>query len=257
MKRRDISQDRGLISRRQVLSQSGIALGLGATGLGATGLGLTAGPAHAVFGNDAVDAQALVDRSKASVSVFAADSQMAWVRNNLSRARALMIIPESVRGGFIIGGSGGSGVLLARGDWLQGWSYPAFYAMGSVTFGLQIGGQISEIILMVMTDNGLDHLLTTNFTLGAEVSVAAGPVGAGASAQTADILAFARTKGLYGGLNIEGAAIRIRNRYNEVYYNQPGVRPRDILLTRTVSNPQANDLRRAVGALGRSATEEL
>lgn len=200
---------------------------------------------------DASKAQVTVDRAKATVTAFAADSKMEWLTGNISNAKAIMVLPSSLQGGFIFGGSGGNGVLLARGSWVDGWSYPAFYTMGSVSFGLQIGGQVSEIVLMIMTDRGIDRLLTSTFKLGGDVSVAAGPVGAQAKAQTVDVLAFARTKGLYGGINIEGAVIKIRNGWNEAYYQTPGVRPRDILVSRSVSNPGANELRRSLADLAR------
>ena len=108
--------------------------------------------------------------------------------------------------------------------------------------GLQIGADASEIILMVMTEKGLTAMLSTEFKLGADVSVAAGPVGASAKAQTADVLAFGRSKGAFGGISIEGAVISPRDKWNAAYYGKP-VSPVDILVRRTVSNPQADSLR--------------
>ena len=98
--------------------------------------------------------QALIDKANASVERFAADPDMAWFRDNLDEAEGLMIIPTSLKGGFIIGGSGGSGVMLARQHASSEWSYPAFYTMGSVTFGLQIGGEVQEIVLVIMSKGG-------------------------------------------------------------------------------------------------------
>jgi len=136
-------------------------------------------------------------------------------------------------------------VLLARDEKTNKWSYPAFYTMGSVTFGLQIGGEVSEIILMVMTQKGMDKMLTSSFKLGADVDVAAGPVGAGGKVATADILAFARSKGLYGGLNVEGAVIATREKLNNKYYGK-SVRPLDILVRRDVRNKKADPLIKVV-----------
>ena len=124
---------------------------------------------------------------------------MAWFRDNLNEAEGVLFIPTSIKGGFIIGGSGGSGVLLARNR-VHGWSYPAFYTMGSVTLGLQIGGEVAEIVHVIKSKAGRDAMLTNEFKLGADISVAAGPVGAGAKAQTADALAFSRTKSGMAGL---------------------------------------------------------
>ncbi len=189
--------------------------------------------------------QALVENANASAKRFSADPDMAWFREHLDDAEGLLIIPTSIKGGFIIGGSGGSGVMLARRPDIE-WSYPAFYTMGSVTFGLQIGGEVQEIVLVIMSKAGRDAMLTNEFKLGADISVAAGPVGAGAKVQTADVLAFSRTKGgLYGGLNLEGAVIATREGWNRAYYGED-VRAIDILITGTASNPGADPLRQTV-----------
>ena len=164
--------------------------------------------------------QALVDNANASAKRFSADSDMAWFRDNLDDVEGLLIIPTMIKAGYIIGGSGGSGVMLVRRPETE-WSYPAFYTMGSVTFGLQIGGEVSEIVLVIMSKAGRDAMLTNDFKLGADISVAAGPVGAGAKAQTSDVLAYSRTKGgLYGGLNLEGAVIATREDWNRAYYGE-------------------------------------
>ncbi len=195
--------------------------------------------------SDLSDAQALVLQSSATFNNFMADSNMTWFRNNAHRARALFIVPQMIRGGFIIGGSGGSGALLARDQKTSEWSYPAFYTMGSVSIGLQIGADASEIILMVMSEKGLNAMLSTEFKLGADVAVAAGPVGASAKAQTADVLAFGRSVGAFGGLSIEGAVIAPRNKWNSAYYRKPAG-PVEVLIRRTVQNPQADALRKAM-----------
>lgn len=195
--------------------------------------------------SDLSDAQALVLQSSAAFNSFMADSNMTWFHKNAHRAKALFIVPQMIRGGFIVGGSGGSGVLLARDKNTNDWSYPAFYTMGSISVGLQIGADASEIILMVMTEKGFNAMLSTEFKLGADVAVAAGPVGASAKAQTADVLAFGRSKGAFGGLSIEGAVIAPRNKWNSAYYGKP-VGPVEILIRRTVQNPQADALRKAM-----------
>ncbi len=192
-------------------------------------------------------AEALVDAATTSVNTFTIDPDMKWFRDNMSNAKGVLIVPQLVKGGFIFGGSGGSGVLLAKGDG-NIWSDPAFYTMGSGTVGFQIGVEVSEIILMVMTDKGVDALLTSSLKLGGDVSIAAGPIGAGAKAQTADILAFSRTKGIYGGVNIEGAVLKIRNDWNHDYYGRDTA-PRAILIERSATNSHADELRKAVANL--------
>lgn len=194
--------------------------------------------------------QKLVDDSTYVADRFAGDSSLEWVHNNIGRAKGVFIVPQQVKAGFIFGGSNGSGVLLARDPKSGVWSYPAFYTMSSMTFGLQIGGQVAEIVLLVMTQRGMDAMRSSDFKLGGDVSVAAGPVGVGAKAQTADVVAFSRTKGLYGGLNLEGAVISTRRSWNDSYYGRT-VSPDDILFHHAVSKSGADALRRAVAGMGR------
>jgi len=194
--------------------------------------------------------QKLVDDAKYVAERFAGDQSLEWVHDNVGRAKGIYIVPQQVKAGFIFGGSNGSGVLLARDAQSGEWSYPAFYTMSSVTFGLQIGGQVSEIVLLVMTEKGMDALRSSDFKLGGDVSVAAGPVGVGAKAQTADVIAFARAKGLYGGLNLEGAVVSTRRDWNDSYYGRT-VSPSDILFHHAVSKASADGLRRAVAGMGR------
>ena len=99
------------------------------------------------------------------------------------------------RAGFIFGGAGGNGTLLVR-DNPGNWSYPAFYTVASGSVGLQAGAEVAEVILMIRSQRGADAMLTNSFKLGADASVAVGPVGTGAQVQTSDILAFSRSRGL-------------------------------------------------------------
>ncbi len=175
---------------------------------------------------DGLKQQQLVDNATVTLREFVDDPELAWFRDNVKNAKGLMIFPSNIKAGFIFGGSGGNGILVGRKG--NGWSYPAFYTSGSATFGLQIGGEISEIILMIMTERGIDALFTSDVKLGGDISVAAGPVGLGAKAQTADVLAFVRSKGLYGGINLEGAVIAPRSKWNRRYYGK-SVRPSEII----------------------------
>lgn len=195
----------------------------------------------------AEEAQGIVDKAAVSIRTLAGDPNLPALRRYAAEAKGILVVPTMVKGGFIIGASGGSGVLLGRGEDGKTWSEPVFYTLGSVTFGLQIGGEVSEIALLVMTDKGMDSLLSSSAKLGGDISVAAGPVGAGAKAQIADILAFSRTKGLYGGINLEGAIIDVRDDWNRDYYGK-AVRPVDVLVKKSVSNPGSKALRQAVAA---------
>ncbi len=200
--------------------------------------------------DDTQDARHLVEKSKLTFDAFLADKDMGPpLRDLLTRAKGVLIYPQVLRGAFIFGGAGGSGVMLARDVAGGAWGGPAFYTMGEVSFGLQIGGDASEIVLVALTDRGVSALLATSAKLGANVSVAAGPLGAGATAATAnlsaDIISYSRAKGLYAGISLEGAVVATRDLMNQAYYGY-NVTPRDILVDRKVSNPQAADLVKAV-----------
>ena len=190
---------------------------------------------------DAASAQEVVDGARAAVANFSADPDMGWFRDNVKNAKGVFIVPSLVKAGFVFGGSGGNGVLLGRDEKTGRWSHPAFFTMGSATFGFAAGIEKSEVILMIMTNKGMDSMLSTSFKLGADVSVALGPVGAGAKAQTADIIAFSRSKGIYGGINLEGAVITTRDAMNSAYYGKPA-RTIDIVVKRSVQNNKADGL---------------
>jgi lipid-binding SYLF domain-containing protein len=190
-----------------------------------------------------VEQQALVDRARLTFQSFMRDNNMSWLHENLDQARGLLIAPSVLNAGDLVRGSGGRGVLVVKDEKTGRWSQPGFYTLGSVTFGLQIGGEATEVIMMVRSQKGIDKLLATSFKLGGDTSVAAGPVGIGAKTNiTADILSFARSKGAYAGANFEGAVIKTRDEWNKAYYGKP-VMPTDIFVKRSVSNPGSLELR--------------
>jgi SH3 domain-containing YSC84-like protein 1 len=202
-----------------------------------------AGPAR---GSDLSDAEATVDRAKATFNSFMADDNFTWLHEHVPKAKALLIYPQIFKAGFFIGGSGGTGVLVVQDGTTHQWSGPAFYTVGAVTFGLQIGAEASEVVVLVMTERALDSLLSSSLKLGGSISLAVGPVGAGAKGDLpADLIAFSRTKGLYGGLNLEGSLIDVRQSLNRAYYGT-AVSPVDILIKKSVRNPGAAPL---LGAL--------
>ncbi len=200
---------------------------------------------------DSVQVQGLVDRVKITLNEFMRDPNYGWLHNNIKHAKGVLIFPQVIKGGFIWGGSGGTGVFLARDEKTGNWSEPAFYTVGSVTFGLQIGGEASEVIMLAMTQRAVDSMLSSSFKLGAEASVALGPVGAGAKAQadipsvTADFLTFAKGKGLYAGLNLEGSVIAVRDSLNTAYCGRDVV-PTDIIVKSKCSNKGSNELQEAL-----------
>lgn len=195
--------------------------------------------------DERTEARALVEGAKVTLENFLADENLAWFHENVGQAKGVLIVPQLLKGGFLVGAAGGSGVFLVRDDRTGQWSYPAFYTMGSVSLGLQIGAQAAEVILMATTEKAVDAFLSNKFQLGADVGIAAGPVGAGAQTATADILAFSRAKGLYGGVSVEGAVIAVRHALNAAYYDRE-VSPVDILIKRSVVNRHADPLRHAL-----------
>ena len=209
------------------------------------GLALAPATITPAVAGDASDARALVEKAKQTIENFKADPDMGWFRDNLPDAKAVMVVPVLLKAGFIFGGSGGHGVVLWRNPDSGQWSYPSFTFMGSITFGLQIGGEAAEVVLMIRSDKGRRALLAREFKLGGDASVAAGPTGAGAQVATADVLAFSRTKGLFGGLTVEGAVIEPKDKWNEAYYGQ-AVSVEDVLIEQRVSNPHADPLRQAL-----------
>jgi len=194
---------------------------------------------------DKAEAEKVVNGATKTFNNFAADPNMTWFRDHVKDAKAMLIVPSLVKAGFIFGGSGGTGVVLARDN--QVWRGPSFATAGSVSWGLQAGGSVAEVVMMAMTDKGKDALLSNKFQVGTEASVAAGPVGAGAQAATTDIVQFTRSKGIFGGLSLEGSVIAVRDSLNQAYYGKK-VTPVDVLVKGDVANHQAAPLVKAVTA---------
>lgn len=168
------------------------------------------------------------------------------IRELLHRARAILIVPSLVKGGFILGGQGGTGVLLVR-DAKNTWSSPAFYGLAGGSLGLQIGVEVSEVSLIIMTDKALEAILKNEFKVGAEAGLTLATVGAGAEASTtsnvgADIYSFSELKGLFGGVALQGAALNPKPDWDRVYYGRD-VALRDIVLERKVATSGATRLR--------------
>jgi len=188
------------------------------------------------------DQQELVDAADRTLSNLLRDPNMSWLQYNFGRAKAVMIAPVVVKAGFIFGGSGGRALTVARDPQTGKWSGPAFYTLATASFGFQAGISVSEVVTLVMTERGLNSLLSPSAKLGGDASVAAGPVGVGASsALLADFISFSRAKGLYGGLNLDGTVVAISNEWNEYYYKD-GILPPDILIRSTVHNAGADKL---------------
>ncbi len=194
-----------------------------------------------------MEADQLVEKARIAFDSMVADPNMDALLSLLKKAKGVFICPELLKGAFVVGASGGSGVFLVRGE--KTWYGPAFYTIGGASFGLQIGGQASEVVLAVMTDRGVTSLLATSAKLGVDAGIAVGPVGVGASAASAnlsaDIISFSKAKGLYGGVSLDGAVVAVRDSLNDAYYGKR-VSPTDIFIKHEAKNPQASGLIQAV-----------
>ena len=142
-----------------------------------------------------------------------------------ARAHCVVIVPGMVKAGFIIGGKYGRGVISCRGAERRGWTAPTSVRMEGGSVGLQIGGSKTDLLLLVMNENGKSNLLESKFTLGGDASVAAGPVGRTANAQTdaqmqAEILAYSRSQGVFAGISLEGATLRPDPKQDEQIYGK-------------------------------------
>lgn len=191
--------------------------------------------------------QKLVTDAQATLANFVRDPDQTWIHDNIGRAKALLIVPQIVKVGFIFGGSGGQGVLVVRNG--KSWAGPAFYDLATASVGFQAGVEVSEAVIVVMTDKGLNSLMSTTFKVGGDASIAAGPVGAGAkSTVTADLVSFTRSKGIYGGLNLDGTVVHANTKWNgEFYGGGKEILPPDILMRHTYKSAKAAPLLSAVG----------
>jgi lipid-binding SYLF domain-containing protein len=141
----------------------------------------------------------------------------------LSNAKCILVVPDLIKGGFIFGGKHGRGVASCRTS--EGWSAPAFVSVGGGSWGLQIGVEGVDLVMLVMNDQGFQHLLSSKFELTGEGSVAAGPVGRHASAGTdwkmnTQMLTYSRSKGVFAGLTLEGAVIQEDNDSTRAIYGK-------------------------------------
>jgi lipid-binding SYLF domain-containing protein len=166
-------------------------------------------------------------------------------RDLLAKASCAVIVPGLKKGAFVVGGQYGRGFALCRTD--TGWSGPAAVRVEGGSVGFQIGGSETDVVMLVMSQRGMDGLLSTKFTLGGDASVAAGPVGRSTTAQTdasfrADILSWSRSRGLFAGVAIEGATLRPDEDTNRALYANQTATNRDILTGKVAPIREAGEL---------------
>jgi lipid-binding SYLF domain-containing protein len=220
----------------------------------ALGIAAVVAPVPRVSAQPALEAAGLVEEAQAALLALASDPQLPALSALLPRARAVFIAPQVFRAAVVVGASGGTGILLVRGEKRGAWHGPAFYTLGGASIGLQIGAAASSVVVLAMTERGAAAMLKPNLQVGADATLALGPVGAGVEGGTvnlsADLVAFARSRGLYGGVSLQGAVLGARAAWNHAYYGQ-ALTPIDILVHGEGANLQAQTLLGVVQRLAR------
>lgn len=174
----------------------------------------------------------------------------ATVTELLKQAKGVLVFPALYKGAFVFGAEGGTGVLMAKGASGR-WSYPAFYFLGSGSVGLQFGAQAAEVMLLIMTDRGLNAILNQKVKVGADVNAAIGPYGVGAKAATtanlgSDILTYSINQGLFAGFSVDGAVIYPRDEWTAKYYGDKAATPRAVVIEGRFANHHADRLRESL-----------
>src|SRR5271170_3682212 len=199
-----------------------------------------------------------VDRMQKSVEVLSAimsTPDKGIPEEVLSSAKCILVVPNLIKGGFIFGAKHGRGVASCRTS--DGWSAPAFVSVGGGSWGLQIGVEGVDLVLLVMNEQGFQHLLSSKFELTGEGSVAAGPVGRHASAGTdillnTEVLTYSRSKGVFAGLTLEGAVVEQDNDSTHAIYGRH-MMFRSILSGKVPAPASTEAFLRAVSEAGQQA----
>jgi SH3 domain-containing YSC84-like protein 1 len=197
--------------------------------------------------------QEVVDRATLAVQDMVNNRNGTQAQGVLRRARAVVVCPQVFQAGFLIAGSGGDCVLVAR-DGAGGWSYPAFYGIASGSFGFQAGIRDAEVMLMVMNDHALAAVMDSQFKLGADasltfVNIGGGIEGATTAALNADIVGFTRARGLFAGISLGGSLLDARTGWNAAYYGH-AFASRQVVIDMQARNPAADPLREVLTRYG-------
>jgi lipid-binding SYLF domain-containing protein len=205
--------------------------------------------------------QTLVDRATLTVQEMMTQNVSQDPKGLLRNAKAVMVCPRIFKAGFFFGGEGGNCVLLSRAG--NGtWSYPAFYTIGSGSFGFQFGIEDNQLFMLIMTERGLNAVLDSQIKLGANAGIAIATLGAGIQGSTttaigADIVAFSASRGLFGGVALEGSLMSSDSRADQSYYGQP-LAARQLVMQMQGSSPGADPLRDVLTRFGsRDATAAM
>ncbi|HEX8924563.1 MAG TPA: lipid-binding SYLF domain-containing protein [Terriglobales bacterium] len=176
----------------------------------------------------------------------------------IGSAKCIAVVPSMLKGGFVVGANYGKGVASCRSE--KGWSAPAFFSVKGGSFGFQIGGQAVDLIMLIMNDKGMNNLLQSKFKLGADASVAAGPVGRHADASTdwkmrAEVLTYSRARGVFAGVSLNGAVITQHQDDTRSFYGRM-VPFKTILLGNVDAPKDAETWRSALTKYGGSGVEK-
>jgi len=167
----------------------------------------------------------------------------------LEKAECIIVFPSVLKAAFVVGGSYGRGAMVCRtGEHFNGsWGSPAMYALEGASVGFQLGGQATDLVLLVMNEKGASSILNSQVKIGVDASAAAGPKGRDASADTdaymrAEILSYSRSRGLFAGISLEGSTLRPDDDANEVIYHRKKITAKEIVLGNNVAVPEAGQL---------------
>lgn len=245
---RSLVKDRSTHShRRRPQWLAGVAL-TACVALPISGCSRSAEPVRAAQAKASQPEQAIVEESAAAFQQMRNDPRFARADFILEQARGVMIFPRLVKASLVLGGEGGSGVLVARqAD--GSWSDPAFYSVGAPSLGLQVGYQQATVVLFIMDQPTLERALHSNFTLGTKAGVTVGYVDENGKTKgnvvTANIYQLVDAQGVFAGVSLDGYVIGTRPGHNRDYYGRSAT-PRQILLEGAVDNPAASVLARAL-----------
>jgi len=198
----------------------------------------------------ALEQTELLDRAAVTIDHMKSDPAFEKARSMMKDAKAILVVPRLVKGGFIFGAEGGDGVLTKKNG--AGWSSPAFYSLGSASFGLQAGLEQAEVVMLIMSDRALEAVTRSEFKIGAGLGLTMVTLSAGAEAATppnlsGDIIIWTSAKGLYGGLTLNGSIAKPRDDWNMAFYGRR-VQVSDILADR-VRSPVGNPIGQHLASL--------
>ena len=177
----------------------------------------------------------VVERARLALDSFLDDPNFEYMRVYVQNAYAVLVVPEMLKAGFIFGAEYGVGVLLVRDPQSGNWGQPAFYSLYGGSFGMQFGGSMADMVFTLMNERAVDKLISDKVKFGGDIEMALGRVGRGVGAGTTthfgeDVYAFSKSKGLFGGMSLEGTVVAPKHDWNEAYYGRP-VDPMEIVRT--------------------------